>query len=132
MLEARTIIVVHPRNLDNDVIVIIPQFNIIEPLEITIDSHNSMISPLVIYLPGPVPYQSDKVAPYKYQSIMIKDGKEVPIPSMPFVINIVDVSEVTKSGRVFATLPPRNVEDSVGKKMQIHVPIVNNKIDVLG
>ncbi|KAI5435568.1 hypothetical protein KIW84_022111 [Lathyrus oleraceus] len=47
LLDARTIIVAYPKNLENDVNVIIPLFNIPKPLEITFDSHNSMISPLV-------------------------------------------------------------------------------------
>lgn len=33
LLDARTITVVHPRNLENNVNVIIPQFNVPEPLE---------------------------------------------------------------------------------------------------
>lgn len=110
LLEAWTITFVHPRNLENNVNVIIPQFNVPEPLEITFNSRNSAKSPLVIYLPGPTPYQYDKVVPYKYQATIIKDGKEVPLSSMPSVVNIAYVSGVTRSGRVFTTVPPRNVE----------------------
>ena len=54
LLDVRTITVVHPINLENNANVIIPQFNILGPLEITFDSHNSTKSPLVIYLPGPI------------------------------------------------------------------------------
>lgn len=132
LLDARTITVSYPRNLENNVNVIIHQFNIPKPLEITFDSRNSMISPLVIYLPGPAPYQSDKAVPYKYQATMIKDRKEVPLPSIPSFINIANVSGVTRSGCVFATVPPRNVKASVGKKTQVEAPIVNNKPDVVG
>ncbi|KAI5444455.1 hypothetical protein KIW84_012908 [Lathyrus oleraceus] len=85
LLDTRTITVVHPKNLENNVNVIIPQFNIPKLLEITFDSHNSANSPLVIYLPGPTPYQSDKSVPYKYQATMIRDGMEVPLPFMLFV-----------------------------------------------
>ncbi|XP_050916730.1 uncharacterized protein LOC127131882 [Lathyrus oleraceus] len=106
-------------------------FNVPEPLEITFDSHNSAKSPLVIYLPGPAPYQSDKVVPYKYQATMIRDGKEVPLPFIPFVINIADLSGVTRSGRVFTTVPPRNVEALVGKKMQVEESTVSNKPNVM-
>ncbi|XP_050897129.1 uncharacterized protein LOC127103944 [Lathyrus oleraceus] len=129
LLDAGTIIVVHPRNLENDANVIIPQSNVPEPLEITFDGRNSIISPLVIYLSGPTPYQSDKVVPYKYQATMIEDGKEVPLPSMPSVVNIIDVSGVTRSGRVFAAVPPRNVKAIVGKKTQVEAPIINNEPD---
>lgn len=131
LLDARTITVVHPRNLENNVNVIIPQFNVPEPLEITFDSRNSAKSPLVIYLAGLAPYQSDKAVPYKYQATMIKDGKEVPLPSMPSAVNIADVSGVTRSERVFTTVPPRNVEASVGKKMQVEASIVSNKPDIM-
>ncbi|XP_050889519.1 uncharacterized protein LOC127094782 [Lathyrus oleraceus] len=130
-LDARTITIVHPRKLENNVNVIIPLFNIPEPLENTFDSRNSMISNLVIYFPGPALYQYDKAVLYKYQATMIKDGNEVPLPSMSSVDNIVDVSGVTRSRSVFATVPPRNVEASVGKKIQVEAPIVNNKLDVV-
>ncbi|XP_050889058.1 uncharacterized protein LOC127094243 [Lathyrus oleraceus] len=131
LLDAGTITVVHPINLENNVNVIIPQFNIPEPLEITFDSHNYAKSPLVIYLSGPAPYQTDKVVPYKYQATMIKDGKEVPLPFMPSVVNITDVSGVTRSRRVFTTVSPRNVEASVGKKMQVEASTVSNKPGVM-
>ncbi|XP_050877398.1 uncharacterized protein LOC127081158 [Lathyrus oleraceus] len=131
LLDVGTITVVHPINLENSVNVIIPQFNVPEPLEITFDSRSSTKSPLVIYLPGPTLYQSDKVVPYKYQATMIKDGKEVPQPSMPFVVNIANVSGVTRSGHVFTTVPPRNVETSVGKKMQVEASTVRNKPDIM-
>lgn len=130
-MDAGTITVVHPRNLENNVNVIIPQFNVPEPLEITFDNRNSAKSPLVIYLPGPTPYQSDKAVPYKYQAMMIKDGKEVPLPSMPSVVNIVDVSGVTRNGRVFTTVPPRNVEASVRKKTQVEASTASNKPDIV-
>lgn len=88
LLDIRTIVFVYSKNLENNVNAIIPQFNIPEPLEITFDSHNSMISPLVIYLQGPSLYQSNKVVPYKYQATVIEDGKEVPLPSMPSVLTL--------------------------------------------
>ncbi|XP_050897131.1 uncharacterized protein LOC127103946 [Lathyrus oleraceus] len=131
LLDAGTITVVHPRNLENDANVIIPQSNVPEPLKITFDGHNSIISPLVIYLSGPTPYQSDKFVPNKYQATMIEDGKEVPLPSMPSVVNIIDVSGVTRSERVFAAVPPRNVKAIVGKKTQVEAPIINNEPDVV-
>jgi hypothetical protein len=57
------------------------------------------VTPLVINLPGPVPYQSDKVVPYKYNAIMIDNGNDVPLPS---IVNVADVSRVTRNGRIFA------------------------------
>lgn len=47
---------------------------------------------------------------------MLKDGKEVPIPSLSSILNIANVSGVTRSGRVFVYVPPKRIEDaSVGK-----------------
>lgn len=47
---------------------------------------------------------------------MVEDGKEVHIPAFPYVVNIVDVSGVTRSGRVFATVTPKRTEDVVIEK----------------
>lgn len=43
---------------------------------------------------------------------MFEDRKEVPIPSLSSVVNIADVSRVTRSGRVFTFLPPKRIEDT--------------------
>ena len=77
------------------------------------------ISPLVISLPGPVPYKSDKVVPYKYNATILEDGVEVPIQPMPNVGNIVETSRVTRSGRVFAPVVRGDV--STGKKLAENV-----------
>ncbi|XP_058733755.1 uncharacterized protein LOC131605416, partial [Vicia villosa] len=61
----------------------------------------------IICLPGPVPYNSDKAVPYNYNATMIKDGQEVPLPTLSSVVNIADVSRVTRSGRVYTPLPPK-------------------------
>lgn len=45
-----------------------------------------------------MPYESDRVIPYKYHATMLEDGKEVPIPSLSSIVNIVDVSGITQSG----------------------------------
>lgn len=62
---------------------------------IAYNGQKSVISPLVIRLVGPTPYESDKVVPYNYNATMLEDGKEVPIPSFSFIVNISDVSGVT-------------------------------------
>ena len=61
-------------------------------MEITYDSRKTAVTPLVIYLPGPVPYKSEKAIPYKYNATMMENGKEVPLPS---IVNITDMSQVT-------------------------------------
>ena len=74
-----------------------------------------VVTPLVISLPGPVPYKSDKVVPYKYNATVLEDGVEIPILPMPDVANIADNSRVTRSGRVFAPVIRRDVV--AGKKI---------------
>ena len=46
---------------DDEVNVIVPQFNMPEPVEIAYDSQTSFSTPLIICPPGPMPYNSDKV-----------------------------------------------------------------------
>lgn len=109
---------------DNEVNVVIPHFDMTELVEITYNSQKYVISLLVIYLPGLVPYSSNKVVPYKYNVTMIEDGKEIVIPS---IINIGDVSGVTRRSCVFAIVPPKRVENSlVGKKTQVEDIIVRS------
>ncbi|KAI5444170.1 hypothetical protein KIW84_012694 [Lathyrus oleraceus] len=76
------------------------------------DGSKKKVSPALMIKPaGPVPYVSDKVVPYRYNAVMLKDGKEVPFP-LTFVVSILDVSGVTHSGRVFSA-QPKSHEDIV-------------------
>lgn len=59
-----------------------------------------------------MPYESNKVVPYKYNATVLEDGKEVHIPSFSSVVNIVDVSGMTQSDRVFAFVAPKIIEDA--------------------
>ncbi|KAI5396216.1 hypothetical protein KIW84_062429 [Lathyrus oleraceus] len=55
---------------------------------------------------------------------MVKDGQEVPLPTTNSVMSIADVTKVTRSGRVFGPVFPKDVEEStVGKKVE--VPVVD-------
>ncbi|XP_050889075.1 uncharacterized protein LOC127094261 [Lathyrus oleraceus] len=103
-------------NSDNEVNVIVPQFNESESIQITYDSRKTSVTPLVINLPDPVPYQSDKVVPYKYNATMTENGKDVPLPS---IVNVADVSRVTRSGRIFAK---RTEDVAAGKQAHVEVP----------
>ena len=76
---------------------------------IAYDGQKNDVSPLVICLAGPTPYESDKVVPYKYNTTMVEDDKEVPIPAFPYILNIVDVSGVTRSGQVFVVVAPKRI-----------------------
>lgn len=56
------------RDMDEDkhgVNVIVPHFNIPEPVVIVYNSQKYVVSPLVISLAGPTPYESDKDVPHK-------------------------------------------------------------------
>jgi len=58
------------------------------------------VEPLVIRLPGPVPYVSAKAIPYKYNATMIENGIEVPLVSPGVVSNIAEETTTLRSGRV--------------------------------
>ncbi|KAI5400195.1 hypothetical protein KIW84_065209 [Lathyrus oleraceus] len=66
---------------------------------------------------GLVPYSSDKAIPYQYNATMLKNGQEVPFPTTSSVVSILDVTKVTRSGRVFWPVVPE--ETTVGKKVEI-------------
>src|SRR3954465_2912862 len=83
---------------DDEVFTSLFQINQVEPMQVKYDSRKTTVVPLVMYLPGPVPYESSKAMPYKYNATFIENGKEIPLLS---VVNIVDASRVTRSGRVF-------------------------------
>lgn len=111
----------------HDVNVIVPHFNIPKPVLISYNSQKYVVSPLVIRSEGPTPYESDRVVPYKYNAIMLEDGKEVLIPSLSSVVNIIDVSGVTRSGRVFASATPKIIQDtSVSKQARVETPVVQS------
>ena len=74
-----------------------------------------VVAPVVIFLPGPVPYKLDKVVPYKYNATILEDGVEVPIQPLYNVENIVEANRVTRSGRVFTPVIRGNV--SADKKV---------------
>ncbi|XP_050897690.1 uncharacterized protein LOC127104546 [Lathyrus oleraceus] len=72
----------------------------------------------------PVPYEYDKVVPYKYDATMIKDGQKVPLSATYLVVRIADIFTVTRSGRVFIPVFPKAVENIVvRKKAEVVVPL---------
>ncbi|KAI5405073.1 hypothetical protein KIW84_052013 [Lathyrus oleraceus] len=84
--------------------------------------NNRSISSLVIWLAGPVPYSSYKAVSYHYNATMMKDGQEVQLPTTSSVVSIADVTKVTRSGRVFGSVLPKDKEESiVCKKVEVHV-----------
>ena len=94
--------------VEEGVNIIVPCFG--APAHLEVKYHSKLVvTPLVISLPGHVPYESDKVVPYKYNATILEDGVEVPIQPMPDVGNIADNSRVTRSGRVFAPVIQKDV-----------------------
>lgn len=81
-MDENVIQVQHSRYMGNDVKIIVSVFKTPERVVIQFDSsskkENRSVSPLVIRLVGLVPYLSDKVVSYKYNTTMIKNGREVP------------------------------------------------------
>jgi len=62
-------------------------------------------TPLVICMPGPLSYASDKAIPYRYNPTILENGREIPIPPLASMSNIVGSSKVLRSGRI---LPDQN------------------------
>ena len=115
------------RHLGDDVNVIVHIFKTPERVVIQFDNSSSnnvnrSVSLLVIWLAGPIPYASDRVVPYQYNATMLENGQEVPLPTINSVVSIADVTKVTRSGRVFGPMFPKDVED-VRKK--VDVPVAN-------
>ncbi|XP_058746081.1 uncharacterized protein LOC131618951 [Vicia villosa] len=68
--------------------------------------------PLVITLPGPVPYTSEKAIPWNYGGEVFYQGAkyEIKIPAgKEDVDNVVGIGRMTRSGRIFN--PPQNTRD---------------------
>ncbi|GAU51950.1 hypothetical protein TSUD_417330, partial [Trifolium subterraneum] len=130
MLDRRELQITYKRNEDenpndgnDEVFVIIPEFDIPEHIEVAYNSQQSIVTPLVISLPGPMPYISEKAIPYKYNATMIENGHEVPIPALPPSVNIAEVSRVTRSGRVFPSMVQKKSEDLVSKEVREEVRV---------
>ncbi|KAI5444592.1 hypothetical protein KIW84_013015 [Lathyrus oleraceus] len=111
MLDEGVIEILQNRNVDEDepeVNVISPVFRIPEPVVIKYDGSKQKASHTLVTKPAePVPYSSKKAVPYHYNVVAMENWKEVSLPSSS-VVNIADVSGLTRSGRVFsASLKPQ-------------------------
>jgi hypothetical protein len=130
MLDRKELQITYKRNEDeDDVFVIMPEFNIQERVEMAFNSQKPTTAPLVICLPGPLPNASSKAIPYMYNATMIEDGQEIPMPTLPTSINIAEVSRVTRSGRVFPAVSQKKNDASTSQPVQVEPPIVNPSLD---
>ncbi|KAI5445735.1 hypothetical protein KIW84_013822 [Lathyrus oleraceus] len=117
MLDQGMIEILQNRDED-EVDVISSVFRMPEPVVAKYDGSKKKVSPTLVIKPaGPVPYSSNKVVPYRYNSVMLEDGKEVPFPSTS-VVRISDVSGVTRSGRIFSAQPKPH--EDVAKRTAIN------------
>src|ERR1044072_509526 len=108
-----------------EVNVIIPCFNMPKCVEVRYNGPKVPESPLVICLPGPVPYHSNRAIPYQYNTTMIEDGKEKPIPTLSAVVNIVEIGRVRRGGHVYPPFPPKQpVVPAVGQN-PVNTPLGN-------
>ncbi|MCI55139.1 hypothetical protein A2U01_0076389, partial [Trifolium medium] len=57
-----------------------------------------------------MPYTSNRAVPYKYNATMIENGREVPIPPLPTVVNIAEESRVMRSGRVVPAMSSKKID----------------------
>ncbi|KAI5415782.1 hypothetical protein KIW84_040993 [Lathyrus oleraceus] len=130
LMDEGMIQIVQSHHVDDDVNVIVPVFKQPERLVIQYDNINSnsvsnrSVSSLVIRLAGPIPYSFDKVVQYQYNATMIEGGQEVLLPTTIFVVSIADVTKVTRSGRVFGPVLPKDKEESVVSK-NVEVPVAD-------
>ncbi|MCI76483.1 hypothetical protein A2U01_0097753, partial [Trifolium medium] len=60
---------------------------------------------------------------------MIEDGREVPIPPLPSVVNIAEVSKVMRSGRVVPAMSSKKVDAPVNGQVQMENPVVNSELN---
>ncbi|GAU37187.1 hypothetical protein TSUD_30520 [Trifolium subterraneum] len=98
-----------------DVCVIVPKFNVSDRLEMIYNSGEPTVTPLVICLPGPMPYTSLRAVPYRYDATMLQDGVETPIPSLTSVDNIADNSKILRSGHILPGTVQGKTSNSIEK-----------------
>jgi len=79
-------------------------------------------TPLVICVRGPLPYTSSKAIPYRYGPTILENGREMPIPPLALVSNIVGSSKVLRSGRILPTIVQEKVVKPVLRPVQVQGP----------
>ena len=107
--------------------VIVPVFKTPERVVIQFDSSSSnsvsnrSVPSLVIRLVGPVPYASEKAVPYQYNATMLENSQEVPLLTTISIVSIADVTKVTRSGRVFGLVFPKNVLSGFSLRFYVYI-----------
>jgi len=107
---------------DKSVCVIIPEFNILKRLEVTYNGAKPAVTPLVICLPGPLSYTSERAIPYKYDATILEDGKEMPLPPLAYMVNIADNNKLLRSGCILPTVMQRKTSAPIVEQVQAQDP----------
>jgi len=103
---------------EHNVCVITLEFDDPESLEV-IYNNKPMDTHLVIWVPGPLPYTSSKAIPYRYSPTILENGREMPIPPLASVSNIVGNSKLLRSGRILPAVFQERVVEPVSKLVQV-------------
>ncbi|XP_058784300.1 uncharacterized protein LOC131659076 [Vicia villosa] len=96
----------HPKSVENEINVLSILYT---PTKIPIPAR---APPLVITLPGPIPYTSEKAIPWNYGGEVFYQGAKYEIKApveKEDVDNVVGIGRMTRSGRIFN--PPQNTRD---------------------
>ncbi|XP_058752437.1 uncharacterized protein LOC131625607 [Vicia villosa] len=96
----------HPKSVKNEINVLSIPYT---PTKIPIPAR---APPLVITLPGPIPYTSEKAIPWNYGGEVFYQGAKYEIKApveKEDVDNVVGIGRMTRSGRIFN--PPQNTRD---------------------
>ncbi|XP_058787978.1 uncharacterized protein LOC131662257 [Vicia villosa] len=105
MLDEKTLHITYER--DDDINMVTAKFPVPEVMEISYDSQNMVVIPLTIQMPNPFPYNSSTTVPWRYGATIITGGEEVKHEPESTIVNIADVSRMTRSSRLFAPIHPK-------------------------
>jgi len=107
---------------EQNVCVLTPEFDDPESLEVIYNNKEPTDTPLVICVPKPLSYTSSKAIPYKYSPTILENGREMPIPPLASMSNIVCSSKVLRSGRILPTIVQEKVVEPVSEPVQVQGP----------
>jgi len=107
---------------EQNVCVVTLEFDILESLEVVYNSKKPADTPLVICVPGPLSYVSNKVISYRYSPTILENGREIPIPPLASVSNIAGSSKVLRSGRILPTVVQEKISEPVLEPVQVRGP----------
>ena len=85
------------------------------------------IAPIIITVPGPLPYTSDKAVPWHYGADVYVLGVKQEFDTSTGVSNITGPAKITRSGRLFSPdiAPPAIHKPLIITPASVHVPLPN-------